>query len=126
MEEYYKIDKDLLYVTVYTGDDDAKKKWIEVGIDPEHILFLQFHDADRSNKLGNGTSREYGAAIHRRMAFLIGGTKVFCFNLSRRVRPRAACTREKFRDPVFHSLPFISEEPLCPGCHILLKGGVFP
>ena len=40
-EEYFGIDKDLLYVTVYTEDEDAKNRWIEVGLDPTHIVPLE-------------------------------------------------------------------------------------
>ena len=40
-DEYFGIDPKLLFVTVYTDDDDAKKKWIEVGIDPSHIIPLE-------------------------------------------------------------------------------------
>ena len=38
--EYFGIDKDLIYVTVYTKDEDAKKRWIEVGLDESHIIPL--------------------------------------------------------------------------------------
>lgn len=40
-EEYFAIDKDLLYVTVYTEDEDAKDKWIELGMSPDHIIPLE-------------------------------------------------------------------------------------
>ena len=40
-EEYFGIDKDLLYVTVYTDDEDAKKRWIEVGLAEDHIVPLE-------------------------------------------------------------------------------------
>lgn len=40
-EEYFGIDKNLLYVTVYTDDNESKDKWIEVGLDPEHIIPLE-------------------------------------------------------------------------------------
>ena len=39
--EYFGIDKDLLYVTVYKDDMDAKRRWEEVGLDPEHIIPLE-------------------------------------------------------------------------------------
>ena len=39
--EYFGIDKDLLYVTVYTDDDVAYNKWIEVGIAEDHIARLE-------------------------------------------------------------------------------------
>lgn len=37
---YFDIDKDLLYVTVYTGDLQAKKRWVEVGLSEDHIIPL--------------------------------------------------------------------------------------
>lgn len=40
-KEYFNIDKDLLYVTVYIDDDNAKQKWIEVGLDETHIIPLE-------------------------------------------------------------------------------------
>lgn len=39
--EYFGIDPSLLYVTVYSDDADAKKRWIEVGLDPSHIILLE-------------------------------------------------------------------------------------
>ena len=39
--EYFDIDKNLIYVTIYTDDDQARKRWIEVGLDPEHIVPLE-------------------------------------------------------------------------------------
>ena len=39
--EYFGIDPSLLFVTVYTNDDQAKKRWIEVGLDPSHIIPLE-------------------------------------------------------------------------------------
>ncbi|MBQ6497474.1 MAG: alanine--tRNA ligase [Bacilli bacterium] len=39
--EYFGIDKDLLYVTVYPDDDVAFDKWVEVGIDESHIARLE-------------------------------------------------------------------------------------
>ncbi len=39
--EYFDIDKELLYVTVYTDDDDAYNRWIEVGLDEDHIVRLK-------------------------------------------------------------------------------------
>ena len=38
---YFGIDKELLYVTIYTDDDDAFNRWIEVGMDPSHIVRLE-------------------------------------------------------------------------------------
>ncbi len=40
-EEYFGIDKNLLYVTVYTNDTAAKERWIEVGLDSSHIIPLE-------------------------------------------------------------------------------------
>lgn len=40
-EEYFNIDKNLLYVTVYTDDEKAKQKWVEVGLDESHIIPLE-------------------------------------------------------------------------------------
>ena len=40
-EKYFGIDKNLIYVTVYTGDEDAKKYWINEGLNPEHIIPLE-------------------------------------------------------------------------------------
>ena len=37
---YFAINKDLIYVTVYTDDIEAKKRWIEVGLDENHIIPL--------------------------------------------------------------------------------------
>lgn len=39
--EYFGVDPNLLFVTVYTDDKDAKKRWIEVGLDPSHIIPLE-------------------------------------------------------------------------------------
>ena len=38
--EYFGIPKELLYVTVYTDDKDAYNRWIEVGLDEDHIVPL--------------------------------------------------------------------------------------
>ena len=40
-KEYFDIDKSLLYVTVYTEDEAAKDKWIEAGLDEDHIIPLE-------------------------------------------------------------------------------------
>jgi len=40
-EEYFGINKDLIYVTVYTDDTAAKEKWISVGLDESHIVPLE-------------------------------------------------------------------------------------
>lgn len=40
-KEYFNIDKKLLYVTVYTDDDVAFNKWVEVGLDKSHIARLE-------------------------------------------------------------------------------------
>ncbi len=39
--EYFDIDKDLLYVTVYSDDKQARERWIEVGMNPSHIIPLE-------------------------------------------------------------------------------------
>ena len=39
-KKYFDIDKELLYVTVYTDDEDAKNYWIKEGLNPEHIIPL--------------------------------------------------------------------------------------
>ena len=39
--EYFGIDKDLLYATVYSDDDVAYNKWIEVGLKEDHIARLE-------------------------------------------------------------------------------------
>lgn len=40
-KEYFGIDKDLLYATIYSDDETAKQKWIEVGLDESHIIPLE-------------------------------------------------------------------------------------
>lgn len=40
-EEYFGIDKNLLYATIYSDDEQAKNKWIEVGLDESHIIPLE-------------------------------------------------------------------------------------
>ena len=37
-KQYYGFDQSKLYITVYPTDQDTKNKWIEVGIDPNHII----------------------------------------------------------------------------------------
>ncbi|MBQ1550557.1 MAG: alanine--tRNA ligase, partial [Bacilli bacterium] len=39
--EYFDIDKDLLYVTVYLDDEEAKKYWINEGLAEDHIVPLE-------------------------------------------------------------------------------------
>lgn len=39
--DYYDLDVDKLYVTVYPTDEESVKYWIEAGIDPEHIVKLE-------------------------------------------------------------------------------------
>ncbi len=39
-KEYFAIPKEKLYVTVYTQDQEAYHKWIEVGIKEDHIILL--------------------------------------------------------------------------------------
>lgn len=40
-KDYFGIDKNLLYVTVYTEDEEAKNKWIKEGLDESHIIPLE-------------------------------------------------------------------------------------
>ena len=40
-EEYFGIDKDLIYVTVYPTDTEAIAKWAKVGLDETHIIPLK-------------------------------------------------------------------------------------
>ena len=40
-EEYFGIDKNLLYVTVYVEDEEAKNKWIKEGLDESHMMPLE-------------------------------------------------------------------------------------
>ncbi len=37
-EQYYGMDPDRLYVTIYPTDEDSRQKWIEVGIPAERII----------------------------------------------------------------------------------------
>lgn len=39
--KYFDIDKNKLYVTVYPDDVDAYNKWVNLGIDPSHIIKLE-------------------------------------------------------------------------------------
>ncbi len=39
--DYFGIDKDLIYVTVYSDDMVAKNRWIEVGLAEDHIVPLE-------------------------------------------------------------------------------------
>ena len=40
-KEYFAIDKNLLYVTVYIDDEKAKETWIKAGLDEDHIVPLE-------------------------------------------------------------------------------------
>lgn len=40
-EKYFAIPKEKLYVTVYTKDEEAYNKWLELGLDKEHIIKLE-------------------------------------------------------------------------------------
>ena len=40
-EEYFGISKDLIYVTIYSDDSQARNRWIEVGLDDDHIVPLE-------------------------------------------------------------------------------------
>ena len=39
-EEWFAIPKEKIYVTVYTDDEDAFNKWVNLGLDPSHIARL--------------------------------------------------------------------------------------
>lgn len=39
--EYFNIDKHLLYITIYTEDKETKERWINLGVDPSHIIPLE-------------------------------------------------------------------------------------
>ena len=40
-KEYFDIPKEKIYVTVSLDDEDAKNRWIEVGLDKDHIIPLE-------------------------------------------------------------------------------------
>ncbi len=40
-KDWFNIPKEKLYVTIYTNDSDAYNKWIEVGMDEDHIIKLE-------------------------------------------------------------------------------------
>jgi alanyl-tRNA synthetase len=40
-EKYFGLDKDKLYMTIYTDDDDAYNYWVKEGVDPSHIIRLE-------------------------------------------------------------------------------------
>ena len=40
-KDYFGIDKELLYITVYPNDKEAKEKWQELGISEDHIIPLE-------------------------------------------------------------------------------------
>ena len=40
-KDWFDIPKEKLYVTIYTNDSDAYNKWIEVGMDKDHIIKLE-------------------------------------------------------------------------------------
>ena len=40
-EEWANIPKEKIYVTVYLKDNVAAEKWVSLGLDPEHIIFLE-------------------------------------------------------------------------------------
>lgn len=39
--KYFDIDKNKLYITVYTNDEDTYNLWVKCGIDPSHIIRLE-------------------------------------------------------------------------------------
>ena len=49
-EEWFDIPKELLYVTHYPTDLEARNKWIEVGLDESHLIPLE----DNFWEIGNG------------------------------------------------------------------------
>ena len=40
-KKYFDIDKNLLYVSIYPNDLDAKKYWVKVGLDESHIIPIE-------------------------------------------------------------------------------------
>ena len=50
--EWFDMDKEKLYITVYPEDKDAKKYWEEVGVDPSHI----YEAEDNFWDIGEGPS----------------------------------------------------------------------
>lgn len=40
-DKYFGIDKNLIYVTVYSDDEVAKKKWMDQGLAEDHIIALE-------------------------------------------------------------------------------------
>ena len=40
-EEWFNIPKELIYVTIYPSDLESKNKWVEVGLDPTHIIPIE-------------------------------------------------------------------------------------
>jgi alanyl-tRNA synthetase len=51
-EQYFGFDKDKLYVTIYSKDDEAHDLWVEAGINPSHIVRLE----DNFWEIGEGPS----------------------------------------------------------------------
>ena len=39
--EWYAFDKDLLYVTIHPADEETYALWLELGVDPSHIVRLE-------------------------------------------------------------------------------------
>ncbi len=42
-DKYFGIDKDLLYFTIYPTDESTLKAWIEVGVNPKHIIRTNYN-----------------------------------------------------------------------------------
>ncbi len=40
-KDYFNIPKEKIYVTTYIDDEEAKKRWIEVGLNPDHVVPLE-------------------------------------------------------------------------------------
>lgn len=41
--EYFGIDKDILYFTIYPTDDETFEAWVNVGVDPSHIIRTNYN-----------------------------------------------------------------------------------
>ena len=42
-DKYFNMDKNLLYMTIYPTDDETYNKWIEVGVEPSHIIRTNYN-----------------------------------------------------------------------------------
>lgn len=41
--KYFNMDSSLLYMTIYPTDEDTYSKWIEVGVEPDHIIRTDYN-----------------------------------------------------------------------------------